>query len=78
MNDDIYGGKDPRTMPSYSIGDASRYLRIPSSTIRSWIVGYTYPVKDGTNFFSPLIYIPTKKLPRLLSFTNLVGNCSPQ
>jgi uncharacterized protein (DUF433 family) len=27
--------KDPRTIPLYSIDDAARYLRIPSSTIRS-------------------------------------------
>jgi hypothetical protein len=24
---DLYGRKDPRTIPSYSIGDAARYLR---------------------------------------------------
>jgi uncharacterized protein (DUF433 family) len=71
MND-LYGGKDPRTIPSYSIGDAARYLRIPSSTIRSWTVGYPYRVKDGSNFFSPLIDIPKRKTSILLSFTNLV------
>lgn len=71
MND-LYGGKDPRTIPSYSIGDAARYLRIPSSTIRSWTVGYPYRVKDGSNFFSPLIDIHQRKPRILLSFNNLV------
>ncbi|MDJ1175278.1 hypothetical protein [Roseofilum capinflatum] len=44
---DIYGGKDPRNIPNYSIGDAARYLKIPSSTIRSWVAAYTYKVKKA-------------------------------
>lgn len=52
MND-LYGGKDPREIPADSIGDAARYLRIPSSTIRAWTVGYRYRVsKIGKNFFN--------------------------
>lgn len=70
---DLYGGFDPRNIPTYSIGDAARYLRIPSSTIRSWTIGYSYPVKDGSNFFRPLIDLPLgNNKPYLLSFTNLV------
>lgn len=68
---DIYGGKDPRDIPNYSIGDAARYLKIPHSTIRSWVVGSTYKVKDGENTFSPLIEVKTKK-PLRLTFLNLV------
>lgn len=68
---DLYGGLDPRNIPSYSLGDAARYLRIPRSTIRSWTIGHSYPVKDGSSFFRPLIEIPKSK-PYLLSFTNLV------
>ena len=70
MND-LYGGLDPRNIPAYSIGDAARYLRIPSSTIHSWTVGHSYQIKDGFSFFSPLINI-SKEKPYLLSFTNLV------
>lgn len=70
---DLYGGFDPRNIPTYSIGDAARYLRIPSSTIRSWTIGYSYPVLDGSNFFRPLIDLPLgNNKPYLLSFTNLV------
>lgn len=70
---DLYGGLDPRNIPTYSIGDAARYLRIPSSTISSWTIGYSYPVKDGSNFFHPLIELTKgKNKPYLLSFTNLV------
>jgi hypothetical protein len=28
---DLYGGIDPRNIPSYSMGDAARYLRIPAT-----------------------------------------------
>lgn len=67
----LYNHKDPREISSYSISNAARYLRIPVSTIRSWTIGYPYPVKDGQNFFRPLIEISQEK-PYLLSFTNLV------
>ncbi len=68
---DLYGGVDPRDIPTYSIGDAARYLRIPKPTIRSWTVGQNYRVADGKRFFQPIIPIRTQT-PRLLSFTNLV------
>ena len=67
----LYGKLDPRDIPTYSIKDAARYLRIPSSTIRSWTVGHHYSVKDGSNFFAPLIEIFQQK-PYALSFTNLI------
>jgi hypothetical protein len=35
----IYGGKDPRDVPTYKVSDAARYLRIPVGTIRSWVAG---------------------------------------
>ncbi len=68
----LYGGVDPRDIPTYSIADAARYLRIPAGTIRSWVAGRSYTVADGSaKQFSPLIGIPKHK-PRLLSFTNLI------
>ncbi|GAB1540926.1 DUF433 domain-containing protein [Scytonema sp. NUACC21] len=68
---DFYGGKDPRDIPSYSISDAARYLRIPKGTIRSWTVGRRYSIASGSGFFKPLIPIRDRR-PRLLSFTNLI------
>ncbi|MCC5637348.1 DUF433 domain-containing protein [Nostoc sp. CHAB 5844] len=68
---ELYGGIDPRDIPTDSISDAARYLRIPAGTIRSWTVGRHYPISNGSNFFRPLIPIRHLK-PRLLSFTNLV------
>lgn len=68
---ELYGGTDPRDIPTYSISDAARYLRIPAGTIRSWTVGRHYPISKGSNFFKPLIPIRNLK-PKLLSFTNLI------
>ncbi|WP_243147237.1 helix-turn-helix domain-containing protein [Scytonema sp. UIC 10036] len=68
---DLYGGIDPRDIPSYSISDAARYLRIPRGTIRAWTVGRRYRITSGSNFFKPLIPIRNRR-PRLLSFTNLI------
>ncbi len=67
----LYGGIDPRDIPTYSIGDAAHYLRIPKVTIRSWTVGRYYQIASGSSFFKPLILIHDRK-PRLLSFTNLI------
>ena len=39
---DIYGGRDPRDVPTYSIKDAARFLIIPSTTLYSWVTGQTY------------------------------------
>lgn len=68
---DLYQGRDPRDIPTYTIPDAARYLRIPAGTIRSWTVGRSYPVTEGKRFFEPLIAVP-QQTPRLLSFTNLI------
>ena len=68
---DIYGGNDPRGIPTYSISDAARYLRIPAGTIRSWSVGRKYKTVGGVKKFEPVIEVKKIK-PYLLSFTNLV------
>jgi uncharacterized protein (DUF433 family) len=67
----LYGNLDPRNIPTYSIKDTARYLRIPEGTIRSWTVGRKYPVLEGSKTFLPLISVK-KKQPLLLSFTNLI------
>lgn len=68
---DIYGGKDPREIPTYTIGSAARYLDIPAATIRSWTVGRKYRVNDRSKEFFPLIEVKQKK-PLRLTFTNLI------
>jgi uncharacterized protein (DUF433 family) len=68
---DLYGGIDPRSIPTYSIGDAARYLRIPAGTIRSWTVGRNYTTTEGAKRSKPIIHVHPHK-PLLLSFTNLI------
>lgn len=59
-----YGGASLNDFPMYGIRDASRYLKIPSATLRSWFVGTNrgkfLPV------LKPALFPPVK-----LSFNNL-------
>ena len=65
-------GTDIRALPNYTLLEASHYLRVASSTLKSWIVGRYYPVRSGPARSRPLI-IPAQHQPTLLlSFTNLV------
>lgn len=66
----LYGHDDPRDVPAYGMSEASRYLGIPASTLRSWTIGQQYRVRGQHRFFAPVIQIadPGK---RFLSFWNL-------
>lgn len=68
----LYKEVDPRSIPTYSIGDAARYLRIPAGTIRAWTVGRGYNTPKGFRRFEPLIAVSSDRKPILLSFTNLI------
>jgi len=46
-------------------------LRLPSATLRSWVLGREYPTAHGSSRFPPLIR-PSSKRPPLLSFSNLI------
>lgn len=67
----IYGGQDPREVPTYTPADAARYLKLPVSTLRSWVVGRQYKTSDGPTLFEPVVRLPDESV-RLLSFINLV------
>ena len=58
-------------LASYSVPEAAHYLRVPTATLRSWVLGRSYPTAKGKGFFKPPIEIADSK-GRLLSFTNLV------
>ena len=62
---------DIRAMPCYSIPEAAHYLRIPVTTLRSWVRGRKYPTSEGDQFFQPVIELPDDSQ-NLLSFINLV------
>src|SRR3954463_14437723 len=66
---DIYGGKAPRALPAYSVPVAARIVRLPVTTLRSWVRGRSYPTKAGPRRAAPGIAPPTRDF---LSFTNLV------
>ena len=57
--------------PAYGLAEAARYLKLPTTTLRSWVVGRNYPRLDGKGRFEPLIQLADEKN-RLLSFGNLV------
>jgi uncharacterized protein (DUF433 family) len=67
----LYNGRDPRDLPAYSVGEAARYLRVPSATLRSWVAGRQYPRGAGLASFEPLMR-PADPGGLRLSFTNLV------
>jgi len=63
---DIYGGKDPRILPRYSIAEAAQYVRVPVTTLAMWVRGRA----AATVHAEPVILLPSGS--RLLSFQNLV------
>jgi len=62
---------DLRDQPAYALAQASRYLKLPSATLRSWVVGRPYPKGGGVGHSRALIH-PPKKQPLLLTFWNLI------
>src|SRR3982750_2398666 len=65
----IYGGIDPREIPTYGIYESAHALKIPTGTLRSWIYGRNYRTAGGLKRFQPIIALPDPDLP-LLSFMN--------
>lgn len=57
--------------PSYSLGEAAQYLRMNRETLKSWALGRTYPVAEGSRDWPPLFEIADRAGKRL-SFRNLV------
>lgn len=63
---------DVRELPNYRLPAAAHYLRVPVSTLRSWIFGQAYPTTKGMQISSPIIQIPSAVEPARLSFVNMV------
>lgn len=63
--------KDIRSQPAYTLAEASRYLKVAPTTLRSWVIGRPYPKGKGTAHSRPLIE-PAGKSPPILSFWNLI------
>src|SRR5262245_9393624 len=63
---------DPRDLPAYTIPDTAHYLRVPASTLKTWVHGRTYHTATGDRHTKPLILPPVSSYPVLLSFFNVV------
>lgn len=68
---DLYGDRDPRNLPRYSLAEASRLILVPRATLRSWSLGRRYPAGGVARFSRPVLLLPSPDRP-VLSFTNLV------
>jgi len=62
---------DPKNDPAYAIAEASRYLKVANTTLRSWVADRPYPKAEGVGQFGALIH-PPQAPPPLLSFWNLI------
>lgn len=62
----LYGGRDPRELPMYSVGEAAVYLGIPRSTLSTWVRGQR---AHGRTVMHPVI--KADRATGLLSFNNL-------
>ncbi len=59
---------DPRQVPLYSIPECARYLGLPVSTVRRWIISHGAALTDDDR----RLVKPAGSNPTALSFTNLV------
>ena len=57
--------------PSYTVSEVAGFLFLPTSTLRSWVMGRVYPTKVGARRFRALIHAPQTN-PTVLSFINVV------
>lgn len=66
----LYGGRDPRELPMYGLGEAAVFLGVPASTLRTWVRGKDYRWRGQTKHMQRLIKADAGT--GLLSFNNFV------
>jgi uncharacterized protein (DUF433 family) len=64
-------GLDVYDASAYRITDAARFLHLPASTLRWWVLGGEYRTLGGIDLSEPIITLADPER-RLLSFRNLV------
>lgn len=67
---DIYGGRDPREIPNYTVSEAARLLESSQGAIRKWIAGREYTTHQGPAQSAPLLDVEGP--PWFLTFNNLI------
>jgi uncharacterized protein (DUF433 family) len=68
----IYGGRDPRLLPTYPLDIAARFLLLPKSTLKAWIFGATWRPKGKPVRYYQRLLDPPNPPELTLSFVNLV------
>ena len=70
-SNDIYGGKDPRELPAYTVSTAAYLLNLPQTTLQKWVSGRpSRAASTDAPAVSPLIARPNDS--GALSFFNLL------
>lgn len=67
----MFGDKDPREVPLYGVAQAASYFKVPTSTLRTWIVGQPYLESQGRQGWFSALIDPAATNPTRLSFNNL-------
>lgn len=67
----VAGTVDRRDSPAYRLTEAAHYVRLPRTTLASWVRGREYDAASGRAHFQPLIRPADPRRP-YLSFNNLV------
>src|SRR3990170_4392765 len=62
---DIYAGRDVLEVPAYSLPEAAHYLRIPAATLRSWVIGRSYPTERGKKWARALVSMADRQVWRI-------------
>ncbi len=62
---------DLRNQAAYPLGEAARYLKLPTATLRAWTLGRPYPTTQGAGHFRAVIR-PAATEATSLSFWNLI------
>jgi uncharacterized protein (DUF433 family) len=65
---DIYGGRDPRDIPAYTIPEVAQYISLPVSRVRYWLSGTPRTTSEEKTMPVIVAADPAKQI---LSFTNL-------
>jgi uncharacterized protein (DUF433 family) len=63
---------DIRNQPSYTLAEASRYLKVAPATLRDWFVGRRSSAKGNSAERSRPLIKPSRNPPPVLSFYNLI------
>lgn len=68
----IYGERRPEDVPAYSLPEAAALVGCSVSTLRSWVLGRTFPRRGGGVGRSAAVIKPATPDASFISFTNVV------